>query len=108
MRNAVLFGVCAGVLGLTALSSTGGAQGTPNGAPQCAPTGQEQANARPLGGLLRDELPWLATGMSREQVARVLQPCGAVEGAGQPIPAGRQPAEVSGNQHLNGGQPQRR
>lgn len=91
MRNAVLCGVYLGLLG--PLSSTGGAQGMSNAAPQCAPAGQEQANAPPIGGLLRGELPWLATGMSREQVARVLQPCGAVEAAGQPTPAGRQAAE---------------
>lgn len=93
MRNAVLCGVCLGLLVLTALSSTGDAQGTSNAAPQCAPAGQEQANAPPPGGLLRGELPWLATGMSREQVARVLQPCVQVEGAGQPTQAVRQPAE---------------
>lgn len=96
MRNAVLCGMCVGLLGLTALSSTGGAQGTSNAAPQCAPAGQEQANTRPPGGLLRDELPWLATGMSREQVALVLQPCVQVEGAAQPIQAARQPVEAPG------------
>lgn len=96
MRNAVLCGVWAGLLGLTALSPEGAAQSASGASPQCAPAGQEQASARLPGGLLRDELPWLATGMGREQVARVLRPCGTVEGAGQPTPAARQPAEGVG------------
>jgi hypothetical protein len=96
MRNAVLRGACAGLLGLTALSSTGGAQGTLNAASQCAPAGREQSTARLPGGLLRDELPWLATGMTREQVARFLQSCGAVEGTGKALPEARQPARVPG------------
>lgn len=96
MRNALVRGACAGLLGLTALSSKGGAQGTLNAASQCAPAGQEQSNARLPGGLLRAELPWLATGMTREQVARFLQPCGAVAGTGEALPEATQPAGVPG------------
>jgi hypothetical protein len=96
MRNAVLCGVCAGLLGLIALPSWSAAQGSSDTPPECPPARQERGSPAQIGGLWRAELPWLAAGMRPEEVARFLSPCGAVEGAGQPAPAARQPVEAAG------------
>lgn len=93
MPKAALYVVCAGLLGLIALPSSSAAKGTSSAPPQCPPARQEQGSPAQIGGLWRAELPWLAMGMSREQVVRVSQPCGHVERAGQPTLAVRQSAE---------------
>ena len=93
MRAAAPYWVFAGLLGLTALSSASAAEGTPNAPPHCPPASQEQRGAAHFVRPLQAELPWLATGMRPEEVARFLRPCVVIEGAEQPTPAARQPAE---------------